>query len=175
MKTPGIIRLVIATCAISVIAPHLSLATAAPAPQLVTCVDLATSKERISQTGSCRYTQEAKANWQKNSSDSVIASGPSAKVITICSNKESSPVTYQLIRTKCAKHQVTTIFSRSGSLPAKPVIAEAVSFGHDSASLKLAADPATNPDAPIAYYTITSSRVNTQRIYTWKDLSLIHI
>jgi hypothetical protein len=65
-------------------------------------------------------------------------------------------------------------------LPAKPVIAEAVSFGHDSASLKLAQDPAASPDAPIAFYTITSTTVDTrtpilvqsQKVYYWKDLSL---
>jgi len=155
------------------IAPFSPISSSSAAPSLVTCINLQTGTERISHTGSCRYTQEAQAYWRKNSIDSAIASGPSAKVITICSNKESSPVSYQVIRAKCAKHQVTTIFSRSGTLPAKPVIAEAVSFDYNSASLKLAADPATNPDAPIAYYTITSSRVNTQRIYTWKDLSLV--
>jgi hypothetical protein len=153
-------------------------ATAAPA--LVTCVNLQTGTERISHTGKCRYSQEAQANWHKNQSDSPIASGPTAKVINICSNKESSTVSYQVIRKKCARHQVATIFSRSGSLPAKPVIVEAVSYGHDSASLKLAADPSTNIDAPIAFYTISATKVDTststtfetQRIYYWKDLSL---
>jgi hypothetical protein len=60
------------------------------------------------------------------------------------------------------------------------VIAEAVSFGHDSASLKLAIDPATSADAPIAFYTITSTTVDTrtpilvqsQKVYYWKDLNL---
>ena len=150
----------------------LSPVSHAAAPALVTCVNLQTGTERISHTGTCRYTQEAQANWRKNQSDSPIASGASAKVITICSNKESSPVTYQVIRSKCAKHQVTTIFSRSGALPNKPVIAEAVSFGYDSASLKLATDPATTTDAPIAFYTITSSKGVTQRIYSWRDLTL---
>jgi len=158
----------------------ISPAPASTSTSLVTCVNLQTGTERISHTGSCRYTQEAQANWRKNSTDSVIASGTGAKVITICSNKESSPVSYQVIRAKCAKHQVTTIFSRSGSLPAKPVIAEAVSFDYNSASLKLATDPATNADAPIAFYTITSSTVDTrtpivtqsQRVYYWKDLSI---
>ena len=164
---------------ISILAP-ISFTQATAAPALVTCVNLQTGTERISHTGSCRYTQEAQANWRKNQSDSPIASGSSAKVITICSNKESSPVTYQVIRYKCARHQITTIFSRSGALPAKPVIAEAVSFGFDSASLKLATDPGTNADAPIAFYTITSTTVDTrtpvivqsQKIYYWKDLSI---
>jgi hypothetical protein len=146
----------------------------------VTCVNLQTGTERISHTGKCRYTQEAQANWHKNLTDSPIASGPTAKVINICSNKESSPVSYQVIRKQCARHQVTTIFSRSGALPSKPVIAEAVSFGHDSASLKLAQDPAASTDAPIAFYTITSTTVDTrtavivqsQKVYYWKDLSL---
>ena len=180
MKAPGVFKVVIAACALSLIAAHLSPATAAPAAQVVTCVNLQTGTERISHTGKCRYSQEAQANWHKNQSDSPIASGPTAKVINICSNKESSPVSYQVIRKKCARHQVTTIFSRSGALPAKPVIAEAVSFGHDSASLKLAQDPAASPDAPIAFYTITSTTVDTrtpilvqsQKVYYWKDLSL---
>ena len=159
----------------------ISLSPATAAPALITCVNLQTGTERISHTGKCRYSQEAQANWHKNQIDSPIASGPTAKVITVCSNKESSPVSYQVIRKKCARHQVTTIFSRSGSLPAKPVIAEAVSFGHDSASLKLAIDPATSADAPIAFYTITSTTVDTrtavivqsQKVYYWKDLSLV--
>jgi hypothetical protein len=158
----------------------ISLSPATAAPALITCVNLQTGTERISHTGKCRYTQEAQANWHKNQSDSAIASGASAKVITICSNKESSPVSYQVIRSKCAKHQVTTIFSRSGALPNKPVIAEAVSFGYDSASLKLATDPGTNADAPITFYTITSTTVDTrtpiltqsQKVYFWKELSI---
>jgi hypothetical protein len=158
----------------------ISLSPATAAPALVTCVNLQTGTERISHTGKCRYTQEAQAKWHKNPSDSSITSGATAKVIVVCSNKESSPVSYQVIRKKCARHQVTTVFSRSGSLPARPVIAEAVSYGHDSASLKLATDPSASLDAPIAFYTITATKVDTststavetQRIYYWKDLSL---
>ena len=167
------------TLFLSILSP-VSFTQATAAPALVTCVNLQTGTERISHTGKCRYSQEAQANWHKNPSDSTIASGPTAKVIVICSNKDSSPVSYQVIRKKCARHQVTTIFSRSGSLPAKPVIAEAVSFGHDSASLKLAIDPATSADAPIAFYTITSTTVDTrtpilvqsQKVYYWKELSI---
>jgi hypothetical protein len=158
----------------------ISLSPATAAPALVTCVNLQLGTERISHTGKCRYSQEAQANWHKNLSDSLIASGPTAKVIVVCSNKESSPVSYQVIRKKCARHQVTTVFSRSGSLPARPVIAEAVSYGHDSASLKLEIDPSASLDAPIAFYTITATKVDTststavetQRIYYWRDFSL---
>ena len=157
---------------ISLLFSILSPVSHAVASSLVTCINLQSGTERISHTGKCRYTQEAQANWHKNLSDSPIASGPTAKVVTICSNKESSPVSYQVIRKKCARHQVTTIYSRSGALPTKPIIAEAFSFGHDSASLKLATDPAASADAPIAFYTITSSKGVTQRIYSWRDLTL---
>jgi hypothetical protein len=161
--------------------PPVSAQQVTAAPALVTCVNLQTGAERISRTGKCRITQEAQANWYKNQTDSPIASGANAKAIVICSNKESSPVSYQVIRKKCARHQVSTLYSRSGSLPTKPVITEAVSYGHDSASLKLAADSASTPDAPIAYYTITINRVDsstaakieTKRIYFWKELVLV--
>ena len=156
------------TLLISILSP----VSQAAAPLLVTCVNLQIGTERISHTGKCRFMQEAQANWHKNQTDSSLASGAGAKVIVICSNKESSPVSYQVIRKKCARHQVTTIYSRSGALPTKPIIAEAVSFGHDSASLKLATNPAASADAPIAFYTITSSKGVTQRTYSWRDLTL---
>lgn len=150
----------------------LSPVSQAVVPSLVTCINLQSGTERISHTGKCRYTQEAQSNWHKNLSDSPIASGPTAKFVTICSNKENSPVSYQQIRKKCARHQVTTLYSRSGALPAKPIITEAVSFGHDSAFIKLASNPVVSPDAPIVFYTITSSKGATQRIYSWSDLTL---
>ncbi len=164
----------------SILAP-ISIPQATATPALVTCVNIETGAERISRTGNCRIGREAQANWHKNQTDSPIASGTSAKVIVICTNKESSPVSYQVIRKKCARHQVSTLFSRSGFLPAKPVSAEAVSYGHDNASLKLAADPASGLDAPVAYYTIairnvdtsTATKIETKRIYSWRDLGLI--
>lgn len=160
------------TLLLSIFSP-IALNQASAAPALVTCVNLQTGTERISHTGKCRYAQEAQANWHKIPSDSPIASGASAKVIVICSNKESSPVSYQVIRSKCARHQVTTIFSRSGALSAKPAISQVVAYGYDSSQISLAQNPATNPDAPIAFYTITSSKGNTQKVYSWKDLSLV--
>lgn len=165
---------------LSILAP-ISIPQATATPALVTCVNIESGAERISRTGNCRIGREAQANWHKNQTDSSIASGTNAKVIVICSNKESSPVSYQVIRKMCARHQVSTLFSRSGSLPAKPVIAEAVSYSHDNASLKLAADPAAGLDAPVAYYTIairnvdtsTATKIETKRIYSWRDLGLI--
>ena len=72
MKAPGVFRLVIATCAISVITAHLSPATAAPAAQVITCVDLVSGKQRISKTDTCRAT-EATAKWHLAPTDSALA------------------------------------------------------------------------------------------------------
>jgi len=172
MKKSGFLKVLITTCALSLIAAHISPATAAPAAQVVTCVDLTTGKERISRTGTCPTTA-ATAKWHLAQSDLPLTSSATSKTLTVCSNKESSPMAYRMIRIKCARHQVSTLYSRSTALAARPVIAQAVSFGHDRSQIALAQNPATNPDAPIAYYTITSSRGDTQRIYTWKDLSLV--
>ena len=146
--------------------------SASAVPALVTCVNFQTGNERISHNGKCRITQEAQANWHLNPSDSPISSGANAKVIGICSNKETSPVTYQVIRNKCARHQISTMYSRSGSLPSQPIITGAGSYSHDSASLKLAVDPSENSDAPIAFYTVSSSKGDVLRINSWKDLSI---
>jgi len=175
-----LIALSVSSLLLSIISP-VSAQQATAAPALVTCVNLQTGTERISRTGKCRITQEAQANWHKNQTDSPIASGINAKAIVICSNKESSPVSYQVIRKKCARHQISTLYSRSGSLPAKPVIAEAVSYGHDNASLTLASDPAVGLDAPVAFYTVairnvdtsTATKIEPKRIYSWRDLGLI--
>lgn len=172
MKDSGVRKALIATSAVSLITAILPSAIAAPASQLITCVEFATGKERISKTETCRTT-EATAKWRLTPTDSALASGGTTKSLTVCSNKENSPVIYQIIRAQCARHQLRNLYSRSAALAARPVIAQAVSFGHDRSQIALAQNPATNPDAPIAYYTITSSRGDTQRIYSWKDLSLV--
>jgi hypothetical protein len=168
----GFPTLATAILILSIFSP-ISVSQATETDALVTCINLDSGTERISRTGKCRYIQEAQANWHKNRSDSSIASGPTVKSLLICSNKVSSPVSYQVIRSKCARHQVATIFSRSGSLPAKPVIAQAVSYGYDSSRIELAEDLATNLDAPVAFYTIYSSKGNTQKVHSWRDLSLV--
>jgi hypothetical protein len=160
------------SCVLSLVAVQLSSAIAAPSSQLVTCIDLQSEKERISKNGTCRITHEAQAKWHAVQSDSPITTGSTSKSLTVCSNKEISPVSYQIIRNKCARHQVSSLYSRSTALASKPVVAQAVSYGHDTSQIFLAQDPATNSDAPIAYFTITSSKGNTQRIYSWRNLSL---
>jgi hypothetical protein len=167
----SVLKVVIAACALSLIAAHLSPATAAPAAQVITCVDLASGKERISKTGTCRTT-EATAKWHLAPTDSALASGSTTKSLTICSNKESSPVTYQRIRSSCYKHMQTNLYTRSAALPSKPVITQVSSTSYESASLTLARDPAANLDAPIAYYTITSSKGDVKRVSSWRELTV---
>ncbi len=157
---------------ISILSPF-SLATATVSSSLVTCVNLDSGIERIGRTGTCRRAQEAVAYWRKNQNDSTSKSGKDAKFITICSNKESSAVTYQIIRPKCARHQVSTTYSRIGALPSKPVISSINSDNYESASLILASDPATNLDAPIAFYTVTSNKGDSQKFYSWRDLKFL--
>lgn len=173
MKTSTSARYTVLVTLFSLVAVHLAPATAAPGSLLVTCIDLQSGKERISKNGGCRVTQEATAKWHLIQSDSPLAVGSSSKSLTTCSNKESSSLSYQIIRSKCARHQVSSLYSRSTALASKPIIAQAVSYSHESSQIFLAQDPATNPDAPIAYYTITSNKGNSQRVYSWRELSLV--
>jgi hypothetical protein len=154
----------------------LALSTPTPATavtSLTTCIDLTTFKERISKTGTCRTPQEAIAKWRLAPSDSSLANSATTKYLNICSNKAGSSVSYQLIRPKCARHQQQNIYTRSATLPAKPEIIRVLSLSHESASLAIAADAATTADAPIAYYTITTSKGESRKVYSWRDLTLV--
>ena len=154
----------------------LALSTPTPATavtSLTTCIDLTTLKERISKTGTCRTPQEAIAKWRLAPSDSALSNTATTKYLNICSNKVGSSVSYQLIRAKCARHQQQNIYTRSATLPAKPEIIRVLSLSHESASLAIAADAATTVDAPIAYYTITTSKGESRKVYSWRDLTLV--
>jgi hypothetical protein len=176
MKFKNSRRAAILTCALSLSAGHFAPTSAtptAPSTQLVTCIDLQNGKERISKNGTCRTTREAIAKWHLVQSDSLLASSTNLKTLTICSNRESASVVYQMIRNKCARHQSSTLYLRSSALAVMPVIAHAVSIGHDKSEIVLAQDPAINPDAPIAYYTVTSNMGDSQKIYSWRDRRLV--
>ena len=166
------VNIVLATYVLSLAVVNLMPASAAPSTQLITCVDLDSGKERISKTGTCRSITEAMTKWHLAKSDSALASGKSTKTLTVCSNKENSVVTYQLIRASCAKHMQLSLYTRSSVLPARPVITQVFSTSHESASLALASDPASNLDAPIAYYTITSSKGDVVRVNSWRELTV---
>lgn len=150
----------------------LGVAQAETSSQLVTCINLSTNSERISHTGKCRITQEAQANWHVMNSDSRLPEQGKSKTISICSNKPTSTLSYQIIRTRCANHQIRTEYYRSTRLVQAPTITKVVATGHDTAQVSLAKDPNANPDAPVAYYTITSSKGQTKNIYTWGELNL---
>lgn len=150
---------------------HVSAPATATA-SLTTCIDLATLKERISKNGTCLTPQEALARWRIVPDDSALAIGRATKTLMTCSNRESSPFAYQLIRAKCAKHMQTNRYTRYASLPAKPVITRVIPLSHESASLSLATDSATSTDAPITYFTISTSKGDVKKIHSWRDLTL---
>jgi hypothetical protein len=161
----------VASLALSIFLPITgNVATAAPV--LVSCVDLQTKAERISKTGECRVRKEAKKIWYSDLSDSPNAVGESLKELTICSNRASAKFTYRVIKSNCAPFQVTTVYERISSVPAQPLIVEAVSTAYDSANLTLASNPSTNRFSPVAFYTVTSSRGEVRKIYSLKDLTL---
>jgi hypothetical protein len=66
----------------------------------------------------------------------------------------------------------TNLYTRSAALPSKPVITQVSSTSYESASLTLARDPAANLDAPIAYYTITSSKGDVKKVNSWRELTV---
>ena len=107
----------------------LSLFTPGPASSaensqnLVTCTNLQSGQVRISRTGTCQVTKEFKAIWQGQQSDSRLNITSGIRTINICSNKASSAQSYHVIRSKCAKNQISTLYVRSASPPKKPVIA----------------------------------------------------
>lgn len=169
--TVSIRRIAILACTLSLVLGHASPTIAAPTISLVTCVNLESGKERISKDGSCLSTY-AVAKWRLAQSDTAIASGPASKQLTVCSNQKNSASEYRLIRTACSRHQVKSLYTRSAALPAAPVIANVASYSDQSASISLLSNPASNPDAPVAFYTVTSSKGKTQKIYSWRDLTL---
>jgi hypothetical protein len=169
-------RFTVVLSALTLVAVHLlptySAVSAEPTTSLVTCVNLQSGKERVSKTGTCLPTQGT-AKWRLVQSDTALVAGVGSKQIIVCSNKNSWVSDYRLIRDNCAKHQVESLYSRSPLLPTVPVIANVLAYSDQSASITLSQDSSTNPDAPVAYYTITSSRGDIQKIYSWSDLKLV--
>jgi hypothetical protein len=66
----------------------------------------------------------------------------------------------------------TNLYTRSSILPAKPVITQVSSNSYESVSLALASDPSANLDAPISYYTITSSKGDVKKVSSWRELTV---
>lgn len=165
-------RKVLVILSLLLIAANLTPAAAEPTSKLVTCVNLQTKTERISKTGKCRLSHEAQANWHLLESDSRLPEKGKSKTLVVCGNKPTANVSYQIIRARCARHQLRSEFYRSNSLVSAPMITNVVATGHDSAQISIATDPNANPDAPVAYYTITSSKGQVKNIYSWGELKL---
>jgi hypothetical protein len=161
--------LVIATF---VVAVSPTPATAESASSLTTCINLDSGRESISLDGNC-LNGRAIAKWHLLATDSARPEGSTTKQLILCSNRASSPYTYQVIRPKCSAHQVRSIYIRKATVPAAPTIASAVAYSDQSAAILLNQASTGNPDAPIAYYTITISNGETRKVKSSKDLRLI--
>lgn len=170
--TRRVSRAIALAVAILLVAVDLTPVGAEPTSTLVTCINLQTKTERISKTGKCRITHEAQAKWHLLQSDSRLPEKDKSKTLVICSNKPTSSVSYEIIRAHCARHQLRSEFYRSNLLVPAPKITNVVATGHDSAQISVAADPNANPDAPVAYYEITSSKGQVKNVYTWGELTL---
>jgi len=139
---------------------------------LVTCINLINKSERISSTGKCIATKEAQANWHLIYSDSSLPDKAISKQITICSNKPTSNYSYNLIRKNCSALQLRHDYYRSTVIANKPTIVKVVATSHDSARVSIAEEINANPDAPVAYYTITSSKGQSRKVFTKGELDL---
>lgn len=151
----------------------LSSTPASAVVTIKTCSDLTTKKISVLKEShkSCRPLF-ATAIWRIQQSDSSAHIGAGYANLRTCTSKRAE-FNYQLIQSKCAKYQVTNDYWRSTALPAKPVIIEVSSNSYKSASLTLASDSENNTDAPIAYYTITSSKGEMNKVYSWRDLTIV--
>jgi hypothetical protein len=146
---------------------------ASAATTLITCTDLTTRKTvALKETQkSCRPLL-ATAIWHIQQSDSAAHTGAGYANLRTCTSNRAE-FKYQLIKSLCAKYQVTNDYWRSAVLPAKPVITRASSDSHESVFLTLASESATNTDAPIVYYTIASNKGDVKKVNSWRDLTIV--
>jgi len=152
--------------------PAAADSSAAPSATIVTCINFNSGIESISKLGTC-LSHQAIAKWRLVQSDTPISSGPGSKQLTVCSNQESSAFAYRLIRSNCPKHQVKSVYFRNATLPAVPIIATAVAYSDVSAAISLVSNSSGNPDAPVAYYTISISNGETRKVKSSSDLRLV--
>ena len=128
---------------------------AAAASQITTCTDLTTGKIGLlnSKLKSCRSYQSS-AIWTLQSTAGNLASA-NAK-ITVCTSKRSQ-FTYQIIKSQCAKHQNTSIYTRTIKVPPAPIIKSVLARAADSVAIAIVND-AGNHDlsSPVSYYIVTN-------------------
>jgi hypothetical protein len=128
---------------------------AAAMTTLTTCTDLVTQKTIILKANqkTCRPLH-ATAIWRIQQSDSSAHSGAGYASLRTCTSKRPQ-FDYQLLKSKCAKHQNTNDYWRTVAPLEIPTITTASARGYDSAAFALGATT-QNIDAPVAYYLITN-------------------
>ena len=122
---------------------------------LITCTDLNNQKTVVLKTNqkSCKPLLAA-AIWHIQQSDSSAHSGVGYASLRTCTSKRTQ-FNYQLLKSKCAKHQNTNDYWRTVAPLDIPIIATASARGYDSVAFALTATK-QNISAPIAYYLITN-------------------
>jgi hypothetical protein len=128
---------------------------AAAMTTLTTCTDLVTQKTIILKANQniCRPLH-ATAIWHTQQSDGSAHSGAGYASLRTCTSKRPQ-FDYQLLKSKCAKHQNTNDYWRTVAPLEIPTITTASARGYDSAAFALGATT-QNIDAPVAYYLITN-------------------
>lgn len=96
----------------------------------------------------------APAIWHIQQSDNSARSGAGYANLRTCTSKRAQ-FSYQLLKSKCAKHQNTNDYWRAVAPLEIPIIATASARGYDGVTFALATSK-QNVDAPIAYYLITN-------------------
>lgn len=135
----------------------LSSPSASAKTTLATCTDLVTQKTVVLRADQkkCKPLHAA-AIWRIQQSDSSAHSGAGYASVRTCTSKRAQ-FDYQLLKSKCAKHQNTNDYWRTVTPLEIPIITTASARGYNSAAFALAT-ATQNIDAPIAYYLITNNK-----------------
>ncbi len=152
-----ILSLLVSSTLLAASLTALSSPSASADTTLVTCTDLVTQKTIILKVNqkSCKSLHAAAA-WRIQQSDSSAHSGAGYASLRTCTSKRTQ-FDYQLLKSKCAKHQNTNDYWRTVAPLDIPIITTASARGYDSAAFALAGIT-QNIDAPIAYYLITNNK-----------------
>jgi len=128
---------------------------AAAMTTLTTCTDLVTQKTIILKANqkTCRPLH-ATAIWRIQQSDSSAHSGAGYASLRTCTSKRTQ-FDYQLLKSKCAKHQNTNDYWRTVAPLEIPIIATTNARGYGGVTFALATTK-QNVDTPLAYYLITN-------------------
>ena len=150
-----ILSLLVSSALLAASLTALSSTSALAETTLITCTDLVTPKTvilRVNQKN-CKPLH-ATTIWHIEQSDSPAHSGAGYASLRTCTSKRTQ-FDYELLKSKCAKHQNTNDYWRTVAPLEIPIITSASARGYDSAVFALAVTK-QNIDARIAYYLITN-------------------